>query len=119
MGLDALDTLFRLEQSFGVKFDKDFWNRVPHDVVVEPADWLSCDRFVRRSSDPKWLYERRIPVVTAGDVHAAVCAVLAENGMTVPDDSWPRVRAVLSGVTGHAVGEITPQSRLFDELGFA
>jgi hypothetical protein len=28
-------------------------------------------------------------------------------------------RAVVSEVTGHAVDEITAQSRLFDELGFA
>lgn len=119
LGLDALDTLFRLEKSFGVKFEKDFWNRIPRGVIVEPADWLSCDRFVTRSSNPKWRYERRVPVVTAGDVHAIVCTVLTEKGMTVPPDSWPRVRAVLSGVTGHAEDEITPQSRLFDELGFA
>jgi hypothetical protein len=119
MGLDALDTLFRLEKSFGTKFDKQFWNRVPQGAVVEPASFWSCDRFVRRSSKPGQGYERRVPTVTAGDVHAAVSAVLTERGMAVPADSWPRVRKVLSDVTGHAVDEITAQSRLFDELGFA
>jgi acyl carrier protein len=119
MGIDALDTLFRLEKSFGVKFDKEFWNRIPQAEIVEPARWWSCDRFVRRSSNPKWRYERRVPVVTAGDIHAIVCAILAEKGMTVPADSWPRVRKVLSDVTGHALDEITAQSRLFDDLGFA
>ena len=119
MGIDALDMLFRLEKSFGVKFDKGFWDRMPREEAVEPARWWSCDRFVRRSSNPKWGYERRVPTVTAGDVHGVVCAILAERGMTVPTDSWPRVRAVLSEVTGHAVDEITAQSRLFDELGFA
>ncbi len=72
-----------------------------------------------RSSNSKWRYERRVPIVTAGDVHAIVCSILAEKGMTIPDDSWPRVRAVLSAVTGHAVDEITSESRLFDDLGFA
>ena len=119
MGLDALDMLFRLEKSFGVKFEKGFWDRMPRGEVVEPARWWSCDRFVTRSSTSKWRYERRVPVVTAGDVHAAVCAALTEKGMAVPSDSWPRVRAVLSGVTGHAVEEIIAQSRLFDDLGFA
>jgi hypothetical protein len=119
VGLDALDTLFRLEKSFGVKFDKGFWSRVPQCAVVEPARWWSCDRFVTRSSNPKWQYERRVPVVTAGDVHALVCVILNEKGMTVPPDSWPRVRAVLSDVTGHAEDEITTQSRLFSDLGFA
>lgn len=110
--------LFRLEKAFGLKFGKDFWSRIPRDEVVEPAPWWSCDRFVRRSSDSMWRYERRVPAVTAGDVHAVVCTVLAEKGMTVPADSWPRVRAVLGDVTGHDVEEITPQSRLFDDLGF-
>jgi hypothetical protein len=45
--------------------------------------------------------------------------MLTEKGMAVPADSWPRVRKVLSDVTGHAEDEITAQSRLFDELGFA
>ena len=119
MGLDALYTLCRLEKSFGLKFDKDFWNRIPQGEVVAPVPWWSCDRFVRRSSNPNWAYERRVPTVTAGDVHPAVCAVLTEKGMTVPVDSWPRVRAVLSDVTGHAVDEITAQSRLVQDLGFA
>lgn len=111
--------VFRLEKSFGLKFDNDFWSRVPQGEVVEPAPWWSCNRFVRKSSNPKWRYERRVPVVTAGDIHAAVCAMLTEKGMAVPPDSWPRVRGVLADVTGHAVDEITAQSRLFDDLGFA
>ena len=119
MGLDALDMLFRLEKSFGVKFDKGFWDRMPREEVVEPARWWRCDRFVTRSPTSKWRYERRVPAVTAGDVHAVVCAILAEKGITLPPDSWPRVRAVLSDVTGHDIDEITAQSRLFDELGFA
>jgi acyl carrier protein len=119
MGIDALDMIFRLEKSFAVKIDKGFWDRIPQGEIVEPASWWSCDRFVRRSSNPKWRYERAVPVVTAGDVHTVVCAILTEKGMVVPSDSWPRVRAVLSDVTGHAVDEITPQSRLFDDLGFA
>ena len=118
MGIDALDTLFRLEKSFGVKFDQEFWNRMPRREVVEPARWWSCGRSVQTSSNPKWRYERRVSAVTAGDVHATVCAILAEKGMTVPPDSWPRVRAVLSGVTGHSVDEINSESRLIDDLGF-
>ena len=39
MGIDALDTLFRLEKSFGVKFDKGFWDRMPREEGVEPARW--------------------------------------------------------------------------------
>jgi acyl carrier protein len=119
MGIDALDMIFRLEKSFAVKIDKGFWDRTPQGEIVEPASFWSCDRFVRRSLNPEWRYERRVPTVTAGDVHTVVCAILAENGMTVPADSWPRVRKVLSEVTGHAVDEITTQSRLFDELGFS
>jgi hypothetical protein len=119
MGIDALDTVFRLEKSFGVKFDKGFWNRIPHREIVEPARWWSCDRFVRRSSNPKWRYERRVPGVTAGDLHAIVCAILTEKGVAIPPDSWLRVRTVLSDVTGHSADEITAQSRLFDDLGFA
>src|SRR5262245_47959090 len=69
MGIDALDMHFRLEKSFGVKIEKGFWDRMPRGEVVEPARWWSCDRFVKRSSTSKWRYERRVPVVTAGDVH--------------------------------------------------
>jgi len=119
MGLDALDMIFRLEKSFAVKIDKGFWDRIPQGEIVEPASFWSCDRFVRRSSKPGRGYERRVPTVTAGDVHTVVCAILTENGMAIPADSWPRVRKVLSEVTGHAVDKITRQSRLFDELGFA
>src|SRR5688572_2306320 len=119
VGLDALDTLFRLEKSFGLKFDKEFWDRIPQGVVVEPVPWWRCDPLATRSSNPNWRYERRLPVATAGDVHAVVCAFLTEKGMAIPPDSWPRVRAVLSDVTGHAVDDITAESRLFQDLGFA
>ena len=118
VGIDGLDMLFRLEKSFGLKFDGGFWDRIPQGEA-EPVPWWRCGRFVTRSSNPKWRYERREPVVTAGDVHAIVCTILTEKGMTVPPDSWPRVRAVLSEVTGHAVEEISTQSRLFQDLGFA
>lgn len=118
VGIDALDTFFRLERSFGVKFDKGLWDRIPQDVVVEPVPWWSCDPRARRSSNAKWRYERRTPTATAGDVHTAVCAELSEKGIEVPADSWPRVRQVLSDVTGHPFGEITAESRLFADLGF-
>jgi hypothetical protein len=37
-------------------------------------------RFVEKKlSNPKWGYERRVPTVTAGDVHGVVCAILAER----------------------------------------
>jgi len=119
MGIDTLDTLFRLEKSFGLKFDNAFWDRVPQGVVVQPVPWWRCDMLATRSSNPKWRYERRVPVVTAGDVHAVVCAILTEKGMIIPPDSWPRVRTVLSDVTRHPVDEIAPQSRLFEDLGFS
>lgn len=117
MGIDGLDMLFRLEKSFGMKIDKGFWDRIPQGEP-EPLPWWSCDRFATRSSNVKWRYERRVPVVTAGDVHAIVCDMLTEKGMPVPPDSWLRVRAVLSEVTRHPVDEITAQSRLFQDLGF-
>ena len=118
MGIDSLDALFRLEKSFGVKLGNDFWDRAPRGEP-EPASWWGCDRrFVRRSTRPGWRYERHVPVATAGDVHAMMCAVLTERGLAVPPDSWPRVRRVLSDVTGHAEDDIVAGSRLFQDLGF-
>jgi len=117
MGIDALDTLFRLEKSFGQKFEPNLWERVPKGHA-EPASFWEFGRFVWKSSNPNWKYERVVPVVTAGDVHDAVCASLTERGVPVPPDSWDRVRTVLSEVTGHAVETITAQSRLFQDLGF-
>ena len=117
MGLEFLDMIFRLEKSFGLKFDKGFLNRLPQGDA-EPASFWDFGRFVDKSSNPKWRYERRVPVVTAGDVHLAVCDVLTEKSVAVPSDSWQRVRAVLSDVTGHDEEEIKPESLLFQDLGF-
>lgn len=116
MGLDGLDMLFRLEKSFGLQFDKGFWDRLPQGEA-EPVPWWRFDQFATRSLNPKWRYERRKAVVTAGDLHSVVCAILAEKGMTIPPDSWQRVRKVLSDVTGHGVGRITTQTLLFQDLG--
>ena len=118
MGIDALDTTFRLEKSFGMKIERTLWGRLPRGKVERASFW-DCGQFVRRSSNPQWTYERYVPVVTAGDVHEALCASLSEKGVPIPPDSWERVRTVLSDVTGHAVEEITAQSRLFQDLGFS
>lgn len=48
-----------------------------------------------------------------------VAGLIVVGGIAIPADSWPRVRKVFSDVTRNAEDEITAQSRLFDDLGFA
>jgi hypothetical protein len=96
MGIDFLDCRFRIEREFGL---------VRGD--------LDGDRFeVRRDA-------RGVMVgATAGDVARWVEACMAARGKEPPVDLWPRVRACIAATVAVPVAEVTPDSRMIEDLGY-
>ena len=120
MGIDTLDITFRLEKRFGLVCPKRLWSSFGH------------------------LYDGR-PDVTAGELAAAVTALLGGAATVVPAamperrpgaleyqsrvggpwptpppfdaDVWVGVCQVLADALGVSASEVVPQSRLVRDLG--
>jgi hypothetical protein len=94
MGIDGLDIHFRLEKEFGGKLPHLYWS----------ADELRMKKLPR--VDP-----------TMGDIHARLCAFLAETHRPVPADSWSRVQKCIGEALAIPPEQIQPHHRLLADLG--
>ncbi|MGA2497856.1 MAG: hypothetical protein ABSH20_08950 [Tepidisphaeraceae bacterium] len=89
MGVDALDLVFRLEKSFGIK--------LPYSNSAGMFD---------------------VPGgVTAGHVHDFICRRLTESGRRIPFSSWHRVQLCISRAVGVPPQQVKRESRLVKDLG--
>ncbi len=90
MGLDLVDTLYRLERRYGVRL---------------------------RADDFKPYFAKPAHQLTAGELHSVLCDALARERKPVPVSSWNGVRRELAEVAVVSPFVIRRQSRLRDDLG--
>ena len=96
MGIDALDIVFRLEKSFGIK--------VPRGRLF----WTDEQR--RRGEDPPG-------DVSVGEIHERLSGLMREQNLPVPGDSWERVRDCVAGALGVRPEEVRREHRIVRDLG--
>jgi len=97
MGIDCLDFSHRVEKEFGVRLKMDETFPVERDVKgrVVGAD------------------------ITAGAVVKWVEATLIKHGKAVPEDCWPRVRVCIAETVQISPEDVSLESRLIRDIGFA
>jgi acyl carrier protein len=88
--IDWLDIVFRVQREFG--------------VVLSAHDFED------------WTVEARLSL-TAGQLWELVGGKLTRTGSDVPADGWPRVVTVLAEALNVKPARITPESRLYGDLG--
>jgi hypothetical protein len=96
MGIDFLDCCIRIEKEFNLP-------RKALDVRK-----LDAPRSARGG----------LVGATAGDVARWVEACMVAQGSEPPPDLWPRVRGCIAATVYESTENVTPTSRIVEDLGF-
>ena len=113
MGMDALDILFRLEKSFGVKIPRGRVFEVPPPPTFGFPVKVPGHEELRETGRT---FEGHCFDLTAGELHDRLCELMREQGMAIPFSSWHRVKKCLSNALGVSPNRITRESRLITDL---
>ena len=91
MGVDFLDFSFRIDKSFGVKFIRDDYKRLPSRHPFDATAW---------------------------EMHEWVTSVCRERGVRVPWSSWTRVRIELAKTVGEPPQVVHRDTLVVRDLDF-
>jgi hypothetical protein len=91
MGLDFLDFSFRIERSFGFKFHRDDYKKLPSRKPFDATAW---------------------------EMHEWVTSVCRDRGVRVPWSSWTRVKLELAKTVGKPPQAVHRHTLVVKDLDF-
>jgi hypothetical protein len=96
MGLDFLDCRFRIQREFKLRY---------RDMDIDKLD-------------VPWDKKGALTGVTAADMARWVEVSILAKGQVPPPDLWPRVQGCIAATVSVRREQVTPTSRIFEDLGF-